>query len=138
VTRLRSAGVKGLLLCAVALGLAGCGRADDQRAVSDVTETFLRAVAAGDGTRACTQLSGGARQALEDQEDERCATATSKLDGVSPSRVIRAQVFATSAKVDLADGHSAFLELTPNGWRLAAAGCRPEPADAPYTCELSS
>ena len=132
-----SAGVKGLL-CVAALGVVGCGRGDDQRAVSDVTQAFLRAVAAGDGARACAQLADGARQALEHDEDERCAKATGKLEAIAPSRVVRAQVFATSAKVDLADGHSAFLELTPKGWRLAAAGCRPESGDAPYTCELAS
>ena len=41
-----------------------------------------------------------------------------RLD-LEPSRVTRAEVFATAAKVDLADGDSAFLELTSSGWRLS-------------------
>jgi hypothetical protein len=60
---------------------------------------------------------------------------------VKPSSVARAQVYITSAKVDLADGESAFLDRTPAGWKLAAVGCKPKgskPADRPYDCELES
>ena len=42
------------------------------------------------------------------------------------------------AKVDLADGRSAFLELTSEGWRLSAVGCDPGAGDEPYTCELDA
>jgi hypothetical protein len=117
--------------------VAGCGRADDDRAVGAVTERFLQAVEDGDGAHACAQLSPGAVEALEHDESKACDEAAPELE-VSPSRVTRTQVFATAAKVDLADGQSAFLELTPNGWRLSAAGCEPEPGDAPYTCEVDA
>jgi hypothetical protein len=126
-----------LALCAVALALVGCGRGDDERATSVVTERFLRAVEQHDGARACTQLSEGAAEALEHDEGKSCAKAAPQLD-VSPSRVTRAEVYGTGAKVDLADGDSAFLELTPRGWRLSAAGCRPEPDDRPFTCEVEA
>jgi hypothetical protein len=106
--------------------------------VSLVTERFVRAVADHDGVRACAQLSEGARAALEHDESEPCRTAAPDIDDVAPSRIVGAQVFVTSAKVDLADGHSAFLELTPTGWRIAAAGCRPEGGDAPYTCAVEA
>ena len=52
--------------------------------------------------------------------------------------MLRAQVFATNAKVDLADGRSAFLEQTGDGWRIAAAGCEPQGGDEPYDCELEA
>jgi hypothetical protein len=123
--------------CAVVLVLTGCGRADDERVASVVTERFLRAVEQHDGARACAQLSRGAVQALENDQGKSCAEAAPDLK-VSPSRVIRAAVFGTGAKVDLADGHSAFLELTPSGWRLSAAGCRPEPDEHPFTCEVQA
>jgi hypothetical protein len=123
--------------CIVALLSAGCGRADDERVTSAVTARFLRAVDAHDGAQACEQLSDGAVQALEHDEGKPCAQAAPELD-VSASRVTRAEVFGTGAKVDLADGHSAFLELTPRGWRLSAAGCRPEPDDHPFTCEVEA
>jgi hypothetical protein len=123
--------------CVAALISTGCGRSDDERTTSAVTERFLRAVDEHDGPRACAQLSDGAVQALEHDEGKSCDQAAPELD-VSPSRVTRAQVFGTGAKVDLADGHSAFLELTRRGWRLSAAGCRPEPDDRPFTCEVEA
>jgi hypothetical protein len=123
--------------CIVALLSAGCGRADDERTTRAVTERFLRAVDQHDGARACAQLSDGAVEALEHDEGKSCAEAAPELD-VSPSRVTRAEVFGTGAKVDLADGRSAVLELTRRGWRLSAAGCRPEPDDHPFTCEIEA
>ncbi len=117
-----------LVLVAVALG--GCGRADDERAVSAVTERFLVAVDGDDGERACAQLSPGAVAALEHDESEPCAEAARGLE-LEPSRVTRAEVFSTAAKVDLADGDSAFLELTSSGWRLSAAGCTPRAGRPP-------
>jgi hypothetical protein len=63
--------------------------------------------------------------------------AATGLD-VALSTVTRSEVFGTAAKVDLADGGSAFLELTPDGWRISAAGCVPEPGEQPYTCEVEA
>jgi hypothetical protein len=133
----RSRGLLLLGVCVVGVLLGGCGRSDDGRTASAVTERFLRAIDQHDGARACAQLSDGALQALEHDKGKRCAQAAPDLD-VSPSAVTRAQVFGTGAKVDLADGHSAFLELTRRGWRLSAAGCTPQPDDQPYTCEVQA
>ena len=124
-----------LLLCTAVL--AGCGRADDDRAVGTITAQFLRAVEADDGEQACAQLSPGAVAALEHDESEACAEAARGLD-LSASPVTRTQVFATEAKVDLADGRSAFLELTSSGWRLSAVGCEPQPGDQPFECEVEA
>ena len=68
---------------------------------------------------ACAQLSSDTADALEQDEGEPCEEAARGLE-ISASDVRRAQVFAISAKVDLADGDSAFLELTPDG--LARVG----------------
>jgi hypothetical protein len=125
------------VLCAAAALSAGCGRADDDRAVGSVTSRFLQAVRAHEGARACAQLSPQAANALEDDEGKRCAEAVADLD-VEPSAVRRTQVFGVGAKVDLADGRSAFLELTPRGWRVSAAGCEPGIDDEPYTCEVEA
>jgi hypothetical protein len=126
-----------LTLCVLLALVTGCGRAQDDRAVGAVTERFLKAVQAHAGARACAQLSRQAVQALEDDEGERCAKAVVGLE-VDPSPVRRTQVFGGGAKVDLADGHSAFLERTRLGWRISAAGCVPEARDEPYTCEVEA
>ena len=121
------------------LAFVGCGRADDRKTVGAVTERFLGAVSDGNGQRACAQLSDGAQQALEQDESKPCPEAVRELDDeIQPSAVTRAQVFVTTAKVDLADGQSAFLELTARGWRVAAAGCRPAGPDEPYQCVLEA
>jgi hypothetical protein len=122
-------------LCAAVAG--GCGRGDDQRAAANVTERFLQAVEADDGERACAQLSADTVEALAQDEDESCAQAARGLD-LSASPVARTRVFGIAAKVDLADGDSAFLELTSRGWRVSAAGCTPGPDDQPYECEIEA
>ena len=111
-------------LVLAAVSLTACGRADDERAVSAVTERFLESVAADDGDRACTLLSPGAVEALESDQERSCAEAARGLE-LEASPVARAEVFATEAKVYLANGESAFLELTSSGWRPPAAGCTP-------------
>jgi hypothetical protein len=124
-------------LAVLACCSAGCGRVDDGRAARSVTERFLGAIADGDGALACRQLTVGALEALEHEEGDRCSESASKLE-LAPARIVRTQVYETNAKVDLADGSSAFLELTRRGWRISAAGCRPEPDDHPFTCEVEA
>jgi hypothetical protein len=124
-------------LCVVAAAVGGCGRASDDRAVAVVTQRFLQAVDEHQGARACAQLSTQAAEALAHDEGKPCPEAVVELD-LSASAVRRTQVFGVAAKVDLANGHSVFAELTRMGWRLSAADCVPQPDDAPYRCELES
>jgi hypothetical protein len=105
--------------------------------VRAVTERFVAAVDAGDGDAACAQLASATADALQQQEGEPCEEAARGLEIVA-SAVRRAHVFGVSAQVDLADGDSAFLELTSDGWRIAAAGCRPFGGDGPYECEVEA
>src|SRR4051794_41002823 len=94
IAKRSSVRVRSFVVCAVAvLSVASCGRADDRRAVSSVTERFLRAASDGDGERACEQLSDGARQTLEHDESKPCREAAPEIEGVEPSAVTRAQVF---------------------------------------------
>jgi hypothetical protein len=130
----------GLASALIALALAGCGRGGDERTVGAVTQRFLRAVEAKDGAVACAQLTSAAEQQLESEEGERCSQAVTSVHA-SPSPVRRAAVYITSAKVDLTDGESAFLNRTSAGWKLSAVGCRPQagkPADQPFACELEA
>ena len=121
-------------LALLLLALTGCGRSDDERAVSAVTERFLTAVQGNDGEIACAQLTPAAAESLEASRP--CAEAVTDLD-VSPGPVTRAQVYSISAKVE-AGGTSYFLELTRAGWRISAAGCTPQADDAPFDCEAEA
>jgi hypothetical protein len=117
--------------------LSGCGRAADDAAVATTAEQFLAAVKDHEGAHACAQLSPQAADALAHDESKRCADAVVELD-LAPSPVRRTQVFGIGAKVDLANDHSVFLELTKAGWRVSAAGCVPQPDDEPYRCEVEA
>jgi hypothetical protein len=126
-----------LLLVLLAALAAGCGGLRDEEARAPA-ERFLRALAAGDGAAACAELGDDARDALE-REDGGAACARGVLDldaGRGP--ITRVQVQVLAAKVDLADGTSAFLGEGREGWRIDAVGCRPsaKPADVPFDCAL--
>jgi hypothetical protein len=126
-----------LLLCAGVLAFAGCGRAGDRATVSSVTEGFYAAVADHDGAAACARLSADTRQALEQQESAPCARAVQRLD-LSGRRVHSVRLYSTDAAVELVHGDTVFLQATKQGWRISAAGCRPQPQGEPANCEVQS
>ena len=126
-----------LLFC---LAATGCGRAGDRDQATEVATRFLEAVGAGDGDVACSLLADDTRTALEDEEQKPCpeAIGAASVEEGSPTAV---ELYITNAKADLDNGESAFLSLTPDGWRISAAGCKRgdgPPADAPMDCELEA
>lgn len=124
-----------LLLAIVALG--GCGGKDDE-AATRAAERFYAAAEAGDGEEACAQLEESTREALEQDEKSPCAEAVLSLE-LSGSEADSATVWVTSAQVRLRRGDTVFLDETPDGWRVAAAGCKPQPGEEqPYDCEVES
>jgi hypothetical protein len=131
--------VAGLLAC-IALGAAGCGQDANGDAVRVVTGRFYTAVAHHDGAQACAQLAPPTVKQLEQDEKAACLKAVEAL-GLEPARIARVEVYVTNAKVDLANGASAFLEQTASGWRLSALGCRPSggnPQVHPLGCAVQS
>lgn len=126
-----------VLLALAALLVAGCGRAGDRASVRSVTERFYAAVEAHEGAQACGWLSAGARQALEQDESAPCPRAVEELK-LSGRRAWRVEVYSTEAAVALRGGDVVYLETTPEGWRISAAGCRAPAYAKPATCELQS
>jgi hypothetical protein len=126
-----------LLPCAAVLVFTGCGRAGDRATVTSVAEGFYTAVANHDGTGACARLSADTRKALEQQESAPCARAVVQLD-LSGRRAHSARVYSVDAAVELARGDTVFLQDTPQGWRISAAGCRPQARGEPADCEVAS
>lgn len=120
-----------------AVGVAGCGQADDRDAVRATTQRFVAAYAADENETACQALSKDTVKELESQEGAPCPEAIGKiaLDG---GKVEDVQVTVTNAKVDLATGESVFLSEQSDGWKITALGCRSagKPADEPFDCEL--
>ena len=119
------------------LALAGCGRSGDRGDVRSIAEGFYVAADAHEGAQACTWLSADARQTLEQDESEPCARAVEHLK-LSGRRAERVEVYSTEAAVALRRGDVVYLEETPQGWRITAAGCRAPAYAKPATCELQS
>jgi hypothetical protein len=117
--------------------LSGCdARSEDRDQATDAVTEFLGAVDAGEGERACARLARATVQTLEDEEGKPCAEAVTTLD-LTRSDPVKTDVYLTSAEVHLKDGANAFLDETAAGWRVSAAGCRPEPGEeAPQSCEV--
>jgi hypothetical protein len=127
-------------LISLALVATGCGRSDDRAEATQVAERFFAAVEAGDGRAACDQLSLDTRDKLESDEQKPCREAIGQLD-IEAGALATVELYLNNAKADLANGESAFLSLTAEGWRLSAVGCKPgegDPADAPMDCELEA
>ena len=125
-------------LALLALLAGGCGQSGDRDEVRTVVTDFFDALEAGDGARACAQLSADTRSALESQEAKPCreAIGSLSLEGGAPASV---EVYMVSAVAGFAGGERAFLSETREGWRLSAAGCEPqsaEPAEEPFDCVL--
>ena len=123
---------------AAVCALAGRGAGEDDESAAMVAEEFYSAVSAGDGARACSRLSEHTLTELEKEEMSSCREAVTKLE-LSGSRAERSTVYVTSALVELRAGDHVFLDKTPEGWKVSAAGCKPQPGEeTPDDCEVES
>jgi hypothetical protein len=128
------------VLAGVVLAATGCGQDASRADVRAVAGRFYAAIASHDGSAACAQLSADTVKAVEQEEQGACAGAIAGV-GLVPSRVVRVAVYVTNAKVDLANGASAFLEQTATGWKLSALGCRAvdgDPRQHPLSCTVEA
>ena len=125
-----------LVVCLVALAVAGCGTGDRQRDAAAVAERFHAALESGDGKAACDELSEETASKLEQQEGKPCEESILSLKIPKGGTVAVSRVEITSAYMGLAEGSADFLEEGPEGWEIAAAGCKATTTDQPYECEL--
>jgi hypothetical protein len=124
-------------LAVLVLALCGCGRSGDRQTVRGIALQFYAAVDRHEGARACALLSAETRKALEDQESESCEKAVAHLD-LTGGPVGKVSVYSTEAAVELRGGDTVFLQDTKQGWRIAAAGCRPSGNEEPADCDLEA
>lgn len=117
------------------LALAGSGCASTQNdAAAGAAHRFYDALSHHDAAGACAMLGQATRSSLESQEKEPCAKAIGKEDIPHVGAGGSVETFGTMAKVTW-PGESAFLSRFRTGWRVVAAGCKPQPA-RPYDCEI--
>lgn len=123
-----------------AASLTGCGVGDDRQQARSVVERFYAAVDAGDGIRACGELSPDLIAQVESQTGQACDEVITRLS-LDGGAVMSTQVYAVSAVVELGTGETAFLSRARTGWRLSAIGCEPQPGkerDRPSECEAEA
>ena len=124
-----------MLASAAVVAVAGCGTADERGAAASATALrMLSAVESKDGSGACAVLAPKTASALEQSAGSSCPAAILDEDLPKPGAVTGTQVYGQWAQVRLSTD-TVFLGLFPGGWRVVAAGCRPE-ADKPYDCTL--
>ncbi len=122
-----------LLAVAGLIALAGCAGPGTGQA-GETAVSFAQ-LAADSPQQACDLLSEEVRSDLEQSEEAPCEEALSTVDLPPASALERADVYEKHARVVLEDD-VVFLANFKDGWRVTAAGCEPQPEDAPYECKL--
>jgi hypothetical protein len=116
---------------AIVIGLV---RTQDDPAAARAAARFSAAIRGRDGAAACRQLKPATIKSLEQQEGAGCERAVLKV-GLRGGRVSKSDVVERSAKVDVGEDGSVFLDQTQRGWLIGAFGCKPVKA-RPYDCEV--
>ncbi|TQK42660.1 hypothetical protein FBY35_4088 [Streptomyces sp. SLBN-118] len=115
--------------------LAGCGGTGPREAgASEASEHFERQLVAGRTGAACGALAPGTRMELEESEHKPCSEALAAEQLPEGGSVRKVDVYGRQALVVL-EGDTLFLSQFADGWKVVAAGCRPEP-DKPYQCTV--
>ena len=129
-----------LLVALIALPASGCGTADDRDQARATVERFYDAVRHDDADAACAQLGESLLEQVESQTQQSCPGVITRFE-YDGEAIVKVEVYATNAKVDLRSGESAFLSRESDGWKLSAIGCKAEkgkPADRPFECEAEA
>ena len=117
---------------ALALLATGCASAE-QPEVERVASVFEDPSA--NASARCDLLLPTALEHLEKDAQASCTDAINNLP-LDGGDVAGVEVWGGDAQVRLGRD-TVFLSKTPNGWRIAAAGCTPRP-ERPYDCEVTS
>ncbi|MGK5558393.1 hypothetical protein ACSNOI_43010 [Actinomadura kijaniata] len=115
----------------VATVLAGCAQRQGGRAAA-AAAAVLEAAQRGDGARACAGLVPDAAESLE-TDGRSCAEEIVTL-GLRSGPTDGGEVWGDAARVRVGTD-TVFLFRWGDGWRVAAAGCRPR-AGRPYECRV--
>lgn len=118
----------------VLLGCASCGDAGQRVKIEQATSAFFAAVAGHRDTAACAELVPQAAQSLQ-TSDSSCAEQIGKLK-LTGGTIDTVRVWGYRAQV-LMSKDTVFLARLPSGWKITAAGCRPQPK-GPYDCDVEA
>jgi hypothetical protein len=134
--RVKVRGLPLVALLVVATGsVSGCGGGQSGD-VDAVARQFYQALLTRDGAAACAVLAPQTKQELEKSAKQACAGVILRegIHGEGGPR--RTDVYGTAARVQLGED-TAFLARFQDGWKVMAAGCRRQPHDQPFDCQVS-
>src|SRR3954447_24970251 len=123
-------------LTVLVLALPGCGTSSSEHDARGSVQRFFAALSRHDGQAACHELAEETASAVADDEKKPCGEAVLSL-GVPTAPITKVSVYMDSAQAKLQGGGAVFLDETPRGWKVSAAGCKPQ-SGKPYDCDLES
>jgi hypothetical protein len=123
-------------LAVLVLALPGCGTSSSEHDARGSVQRFFAALSRHDGEAACHELSEEAASSVESDEKKPCGQAVLSL-GLPTAPIKKVSVYVDSAQAKLVGGGAVFLDETPKGWKVSAAGCKPQ-SGKPYDCDLEA
>jgi hypothetical protein len=129
-----SAAGRVVLLSLLVATLAGCSLGPAEDGPSSAAKSFATAWAHKDGAALCSRLAPDTRAEVAQSAKKPCAQGILDEDLPDAGRVRSTQVWGRAAQVSLT-GDTFFLSRFQDGWKVLAAGCKPQ-SDKPYDCQL--
>jgi hypothetical protein len=114
--------------------LAGCMPSATAADVEHVAARFARAAQASDGATLCRLLAPATREEIEESAGAACPAAITDEPLGTSTADRKTSVFGDEAMVTT-DDDTLFLSRFADGWRVAAAACKPR-AGRPYDCRV--
>jgi hypothetical protein len=127
----RSVGILTVPLLLVAACSGTSARATD---ASGTAAGFERALQGGDVHSACAALAPQTLREVEQTGDASCVKALPGEKLPAGGAVGAVRVYGSQAQVVLASD-TLFMSHFADGWKIVAAGCRPQ-GDQPYQCAV--
>lgn len=103
-------------------------------AAASVADEFAQALDASDAAAACGYLAPRTKSDLEQSAGKACPAALTEEKLPSAGTVEETDAFGTMAEVKFSKD-TMFLAEFKGGWKVMAAGCKPQPGQ-PYDCRL--
>lgn len=135
VTRRQPPRPTALVMGAMGALLVGCAGAGERGAdAADAASAFERSLGVRDAAAVCAALAPSTRQELEGTEKAACDESFPFEDVRPAGRTRTVDVYGRQARVILTSD-TLFLSQFDGGWKVVAAGCRPQ-SGQPYDCTV--